>query len=163
MKKTLLLTLFLLILISGCASPTAPETQPSENMMQIGNPWKGYDSIESAEAASGLVFPLPVSVGSQYTAESFRVMNGELMEVIYCAGEFEVIVRMQAGEDLDLSGVYETFSTIQTEEINGVKVTVQQTDTSFLHLISKDGYSYSIYAPDGYPEETSKDFLAFLL
>ena len=163
MKNTLLLTLFILILFAGCASPSAPETQPPENMMQIGNPWKGYDSIEAAEAASGLFFPLPVSVGRLYTAESFRVMNGQLMEVIYCSGESEVIVRMQAGEDLDLSGVYETFSTIQTEEINGVKVTVQQTDTSILHLISKDGYSYSIYAPDGYPEETSQDFLAFLL
>ena len=72
-----------------------------------------------------------------------------------------VIVRMQAGEELDLSGVYESFSAIQTEEINGVKVTVQQTDTSFLHLIYKDGYSYSIYAPDGYPEDTSQDFLTF--
>lgn len=162
MKKTFLLTLFILIWFTGCASPAAPETQPQENMMQLGNPWKSYDSMEAAESASGLDFPLPAAVADQYEAASFRVMNGQLMEVIYRAGESEVIVRMQSGEDQDLSGVYETFSSIQTMEISRAKVTVQLTETSCLHLISKEGYSYSVYAPAGYLGEAGQAFLAFL-
>lgn len=165
MKKTFLLTLFILFLLAGCASPSAPETQPPGNMMQIGNPWKSYDSMEAAEAASGLIFPIPEKIGELYKAESFRVMNNSLMEVTYrdlTGGNSEVTVRIQPGEDQDISGVYEEPDSTETQQINGTAVTVKTTGQSRLYLISKDGYSYSLYAPNHFLGKSDATFLSYI-
>lgn len=163
MKRFCFLVLLCAALLSACDSDPAPaETTIPTQQMQIANPWKAYASIAEAEAATGLTFPLPDVVAGSYTAESFRVLNDSLMEIIYLDNTFEIIVRMQAGEDLDLSGIYETFKSTETIEINGATVTVKTTEKGCLHLISKDGYSYSLYAPNHYWGDSNADFLSYI-
>ena len=163
MKKFLTI-LIICLLLTGCSSGTQPTatsdtTQPN---LTIGNPWKDYHSLEEAEAASGLTFPLPEIIADSYTAESFRVMNEELLEVIYLDGEFKVTVRMRAGEDQDISGVYGEFENVRTVEVDGATITGMYVDSGVLQLISKDGYSYSLYAPNHYWGDSNVEFLQYI-
>ena len=163
--KRIMLILMLCLLLAGCGSvaqipETTEETAP---MLQMGNPWKDYASLEEAEAASGLDFPLEDVVADSYQAETYRVLNGELMEVTYRDDSFEVTVRMQAGEGQDISGVYEEFENITTFEMETHTIINKKIkDGGILQLISKDGYSYSFYAPNHYWGDSNADFLAFL-
>lgn len=190
MKKVILLLLSSLLL-AGCRSETepVPETVPAtetevpavtetqtatespvlefttpyyENVL-LGNPWEDYTSLEEAEDACGLDFPLEEVVAGSYRAESCRVMNRELLEVTYRDDSFEVTVRMQAGEGQDLSGVYEEFENITTYEMETHTIINKKIkDGGILQLISMDGYSYSFYAPNHYWGDSNADFLAFL-
>lgn len=164
MKQTILI-LMVCLLLAGCGSvaqipETTEETAP---MLQMGNPWKDYPSLEEAEAACGLDFPLEDVVAGSYQAETYRVLNGELLEVTYRDDSFEVTVRMQAGEDQDLSGVYAEYKEIHTYEEESYTITLKYIqDGGILQLISKDGCSYSFYAPNHYWGDSNADFLAFL-
>lgn len=158
MKYRALILLICVLFLSACTANAAPATEPQ---MQIGNPWKSYDSMAEASEICGLSFPLPEKVGD-YTADSYRVMNNQLLEVIYHVGEDSAIVRMQAGENLDLSGVYMDVIHTETIDLNGASVTIRQLDTGHLCLISKEGYSYSLYAPNGYQKEADQEFLALI-
>ena len=161
-----MILVLLCLILAGCVAQTAPvETSaPTEEAaLQIANPWVSYDTLSEAEAACGLEFPLPETVAGSYIAESFRVMNGQLLEVVYRDDEFEVTVRMEAGEGKDLSGVYETFKkTITFEEETYTITHKYTTNGGVLQLISKDGFSYSFYAPIHYWGDSGADFLAFL-
>ena len=163
--KRIMLILMLCLLLAGCGSvaqipETTEETAP---MLQMGNPWKDYASLEEAEAASGLDFPLEDVVADSYKAESYRVMNGALLEVTYRDHTFEVTVRMQEGEDQDISGVYAEYKEIHTYEEESYTITLKYIqDGGSLQLISKDGFSYSFYAPNHYWGDSNADFLAFL-
>lgn len=164
MKKFFLIILMLSILLAGCHSAPDPTEAPTPQL-QIGNPWKSYESMADAEAASGLDFPLPEEITDLYIAESFRVMNNALIEVTYRdleGGNSEVTVRMKAGEDDDISGVYEDPDSVKTHQINGADVTVKLKGQSCLYLISNDGYSYSLYAPNHFLGESADVFLSYI-
>ena len=164
MKKAILI-LMVSLLLAGCSSAAQiPETtEETTQILQMGNPWKDYASLEEAEAACSLDFPLEDVVAGSYKAESYRVMNDELLEVTYRDDTFEVTVRMQAGEGQDISGVYAEFKEIHTYEEESYTIILKYIqDGGLLQLISKDGYSYSFYAPNHYWGDSNADFLAFL-
>ena len=164
MRKRILLILVCLIM-TGCskeAFPAQTTTPTAEVSTQLANPWKDYVSLEEAEAASGLDFPMPETIADSYVAESFRVMNSQLLEVRYRDGDFPVTVRMQTGEGQDLSGVYGESETEQTFHINGAIIIEKYIDDGVLQLISKDGYSYSLYAPNHYWGDSNAEFLQYI-
>ena len=164
MKKTMLIFMVCLLL-AGCGSTAqSPETtEETAPVLQMGNPWKDYASLEEAEAACGLDFPLEDVVANSYQAESYRVLNGALLEVTYRDDTFEVTVRMQAGEGQDISGVYAEYKEIHTYEEESYTIILKYIqDGGILQLISKDGYSYSFYAPNHYWGDSNADFLTFL-
>jgi len=164
MKQTILI-LMVCLLLAGCSSTMQPPETTSETapVLQLANPWKDYPTLEEAEAACGLDFPLEDVVADSYQAESYRVLNGELLEVTYRDDSFEVTVRMKAGEDDDISGVYAEYKEIHTYEEESYTIIHKYIqDGGILQLISKDGYSYSFYAPNHYWGDSNADFLAFL-
>ena len=164
MKKFIPIILVLSVLLAGCHSAPDPTEAPTPQL-QIGNPWKSYESMADAEAATGLDFPIPEEITDLYIAESFRVMNNALIEVTYrdvADGNCEVTVRMKSGEDEDISGVYEDPDTIETHQINGASVTVKTKGQSSLYLISKDGFSYSLYAPNHFLDKSADAFLSYI-
>ena len=159
--KKILVMLMCCLLICGCSASPAETSAPTKNL-QIANPWKNYSSLQEAEAASRLTFPMPEVIADSYTAESFRVMNGQLLEVTYRDSESEVIIRMQAGEGQDLSGVYGESESVRIFEVNGAAITSMYINGGTVQLISKDGYSYSLYAPNQYWEDSNVDFLQYI-
>ena len=164
MRKMMILILVCLMM-TGCGKKAVPvETivTTTEPVLQIGNPWKDYPSLEEAEAACGLDFPMPEMIADSYVAESFRVMNGQLLEIQYQDNPFEVIVRMQAGEGQDLSGVYGEFENEEIFHVDGAEIIVKYIDGGVVQLISKDGYSYSLYAPNHYWGDSSIEFLQYI-
>ena len=131
------------VLIFGCKAKE--EDQNTENV-QMGNPWKSYETLADAESASGIKLGIPETIGT-YTADTFRVLNGELLEVRYTDGENEVTVRKQAGEEQDISGDYTEYPTITVTDLEGGSVT-ERTDSSVSSaIISFGGYSWSIHSP----------------
>lgn len=164
MKKYIPMILVLFLLLAGCGTTPQPTETPAPQP-QIGNPWKSYESMAEAEAATSLDFPIPEEITDLYIAESFRVMNNTLIEVTYrdLAGiDCEVTVRMKSGEDEDISGVYEDPDTIEIQHINGTSITVKTKGPSCLYLISKNGYSYSLYAPNHFLGESADAFLSYI-
>ena len=164
MKKCVIFLFIVIFLLTGCSAISEPSqpTEPTVIHTQIANPWKSYGSLEEAENACSLTFPIPMTVADIYTAESFRVMNAQLLEVIYRAEDEEVIVRMQSGKDCDISGVYADADSVETTVLNGVSVTTKQMNGSRLDLISMDGYSFSVYSPSGYCANAETEFLSFI-
>lgn len=167
MKKTVLLLFLCAGMLAGCstsepASETIPPTQPG-SVLQIANPWKSYDTLEEAEAVAGFSFPIPRTVADTYQAVSFRVMNNQLLEVIYDNSEYRVTIRMQPGEEPDISGVYESFAYTQTQETDGATVTYKNNARQALYLVNYAGNSFSVYAPDGFWGISFEDFFAYIL
>ena len=158
MKK--LFSIFLiLVLLTGCAAE-AEETTPS---VQLANPWVEYETLAEAEEAAGFSLSLPETVEGSYTAETFRVMNGQLLEVTYRDEEFTVTVRKMAGEGQDISGDYREYETVHVSEQEDRTVTNKILGSSWLTLISYDGYSYSLSAPNGYWGDSHNGFLLHIL
>lgn len=161
MKKSVLLILLCVFLLTGCAasSEPIPETEPQ---LQLANPWKSYDSLQEAADVCGFDFPIPMTVAEIYTAQSFRVMNDNLLEVVYRTEDEQITVRMASGENQDISGVYMDADNTVVSEHNGATVTAKQIGNGYLHLVSKHGFSYSLYAPAGYRDGAAEIFLSYL-
>lgn len=159
MKKHLvfLLILSMVLSLSACGSGSS-ESQSA----QIANPWRSYTSLEEAQVAAGLPFPIPETLADSWKADSFRVMSDTLLEVTYHSGEYEVAVRMQAGEGQDLSGVHHEFENTTDFIENGASGVTKWDDTGVLSLINCNGYSYSLYAPKGYPGDAAADFMSYI-
>lgn len=159
MKRTLA-ALFLLCaaLLTACASTEQPAATEA---MQLANPWVEYETLEEAEAAAGVDFSFPETVGGCFSARSYRVMAECLMEVTYRDKDdeaFEVTVRQSAGEGQDISGDYRSYETV-TEFTEGDSTVVHKSgEYGELTLIWYDGYSYSLYAPNGYWGDSYNDF-----
>lgn len=165
MKKIGMILGLLALLLAGCAAETTGVTETAE-AVQLANPWVDHATLAEAEAAVGFSLGLSETVAGSYAAEKFRVMNGQLLEVVYRDAEFEVTVRKMAGEGQDISGVYTAYDVVQEIEFDGgmctVKYSKDSAEPSWLHLISMDGYSYSLYAPNGYWGDSNADFLGSL-
>ena len=162
MGKRLLMICMILLLLSGCGANPVNETTGPSGQLQLANPWKSYASMADAEGASGLDFPIPESIADVYAAEVFRVMNGSLMEVTYKDNEIKITVRMQAGAEQDISGVYENFQHTETAEQNGAAITRKQAEDCLVYLVHKDGYSYSIYATFLAAEDACREILSYI-
>ena len=162
MKKLIPVILICFLVLSACAAEAPKEATEPAGQMQIGNPWKTYTSLADAENASGLTFPIPENIPESYAATTYQVMNSSLLEVTYKNDESEITVRMQSGNNLDISGVYETFQQIETTEQNGASVTRKQAEDCLVYLIHRDGYSYSIYATDLTADDACREILSYI-
>ena len=162
MKKLIMVILVTLAILAGCGTNRAEEVTEPAGQMQLGNPWKSYDTLADAETACGLTFPIPENVPAGYEVVSYRVMNGSLLEVTYQNGEAEITVRMQAGDDADISGVYENFTDAETFDQNGAVITRKQAESCYVYLIQKNGYSFSICATGSASDNACQEILSHL-
>lgn len=144
MKKLLLILTFCLML-TGCG-------QKSPQPVQLANPWVDYETRAEAEEAVGFSLELGDTVEGSYEAQSFRVMNSQLLEVVYQDGpDFQVTVRKMAGEDQNISGIYRDLKETYRKSEEGMTIIHRNGEGGeILTLISMNGYSYSLYAPNHY-------------
>ena len=167
MKKTVPIILFCLILsalCAGCGKQAAQHAQPSQ-AVAIANPWSDWDSIGEAEAAVGSSFGLPEVIAGSYTAVTIRTLSGELIEVVYRDEAYEVCVRKKAGEGQDISGDYNKYDTCTEQSCNGAAVTTYHNaeNNAVKQLVSYNGYSWSLVAPNGYWGDSNREFISEIL
>lgn len=162
MKKLILLLAAVLCLLAGCAKEAEPEP-----VTMIGNPWKDFATLAEAEEMIGFSLDLPETVAGSYEVETFRTMKGaaELLEVTYRDGDFTVTVRKSPGEGQDIAGVYGYALAEECQWQNGETYTVYREengegDAPGLYIsLDHDGYSWSLYAPNGFWGDSAEDFL----
>jgi hypothetical protein len=154
--------LLCLATMAGCGMNPKEEVTEPAGQLQLGNPWKSYDTLVDAEMACNLTFPVPDNVPSDYTAESYRVMTGTLLEVTYKKGETEITVRMKAGNDEDISGVYENFQHTETTEQNGAAITRKEATDCLVYLIHLNNHSISIYAASMAADDACREILSYI-
>lgn len=163
MKKSFLFLIVLLLLLTGCGTSKEPmETIETAQAVQLANPWASYDTLAEAEKAAGFPLSMPEEIET-FRAETFRVMNGKLLEVGYRDGDVTVTVRKQPGEGQDISGVYETFEKETVYQTGSSWVIGRFSNNKILNLIDSGGYSWSLYAPNGYPGDSHQSFLNALI
>lgn len=159
----LILSILCIVSLCACGKEAEPTTPVTESVLQIGNPWVSYETLQEAEAAVGFTFPLEETVEGSYVAEEFRVCNRELLEVVYRDETFEVTVRMKAGEHEDISGVYGEFDHVESFEEGTATGVVKYNagEPARLKLLVFNGYTYSFYAPNGYWGDSAIGFAHF--
>ena len=159
MKKLIYMILICLIVLSACAGDVSTEPAEPVGQVQLANPWKNYDTLADAEHACGLTYPVPENVPAGYAVESHAVMSNRLLEITYRNGEREITVRMQSGDDPDISGVYETFLSTETTLQNGASVICKRAEDSIVYLVQVSGCSFSIYGTDLTADEACREIL----
>ena len=158
MRKYLVFLILPLLLLTGCAATdTQPQMTETTQTVQLANPWVSYDTLAEAEAAVGFSLSVPEEI-APFRAENFRVMNGQLLEVIYREGDDTVTVRKQAGEGQDISGVFEAFEKETVYKTGNSWIIGRTSENRELNLIDSGGYSWSVYAPEGYPGDCHGSF-----
>lgn len=163
MKRFFTFSLMFVLLLSGCVYPKRlPQTTEASQTVQLANPWRSFATLGEAETAAGITFSVPEKVET-FHAESFRVMNGQLLEAVYQDGDYEVIVRKQLGEGQDISGVFETFATETVYQTGNSWIITRVSEKKMLDMIDSGGFSWSVYAPNGYPGDAHGDFLDVIL
>ena len=157
----LLLCFMISVIFTSCGNQTVTQEQTSQKTA-IGNPWSDWDSIEEAESVIGFSFGLPEMIADSYHAVSIRTLNKELIEVVYRDEDFEVCIRKQKGEGQDISGDYNEYETCTETNHNGGTITTYQNSDhpAMRQLISYEGYSWSLVAPNGYWGDSNWDFLS---
>ena len=163
MKKPFCMILLCLLYFTvcvGCSNQVAEQAQASQ-AVAIANPWSDWDSIEEAESVIGFSFGLPEVIADSYTAVNIRTLNNELIEVVYRDENFEVCVRKQKGEGLDISGDYNKYETRTEENYNGGTIAHyhNSNNDAVKQLIRYKGYSWSLVAPSGYWGDSNWDFV----
>lgn len=100
-----------------------------------------------------------------FVADTFRTMNGELMEVVYHFEDYDVCVRKSQGEGQDISGDYNIYETCSDESYNGIAITrYYNSGSSATRLtFSYEGFSWSLVAPNGYENDSHELFLNEIL
>ena len=145
-----------LLLLAGCGGA---KNQPAQNLRPA-NPWKDYATLQEAEEAVGFFLELPQTLADTYQAEAFRVMDGTLLEVVYCSEEDEVTLRKAAGEE-DISGDYNQYETLVTEErADGSVLYRKNGDTIWGVLVFRGEYSWSVLSETGLENETAEQFVS---
>lgn len=157
------LCLVLLVLLAGCGKANNKETELPQSA-QLANPWSSWASIAEAELAVGFSLGLPEIIAETYIAEEIRTMNSELIEIVYRDEDLEVRVRKQEGEGQDISGDYNNYEFCSEQHTNGGIITSyhNSNNNAVKQIISFQGYSWSLVAPNGYWGDSNQDFLHYV-
>ena len=163
MKKIvtiILLCLAVSAVLSGCGNQKAVQETTAESVA-IANPWSDWKSLKEAETAVGFELGIPEKIADTYVADVFRTLNNELLEVIYRYEDYEICVRTQKGEGEDISGDYNKYDTSAEDDFNGGKIVAysNSNNSAVKQIISYNGYSWSLIAPNGYHEDSNEEFL----
>lgn len=122
----------------------------------IPNPWKTHDTLESATSLVGFEITLPESI-NDYPNIIYSTCSNTLLQVAYNKennnDKESITIRKSAG-GADNSGIWDEYPVNLIVDINDFQASIRGDKTN-LYLANwyTEGYSYSIYCPEGMPEE----------
>ncbi len=176
MKKifALLLALTVVVCFAGCAK-TPPESEneisPPENNgtgespdgAQVVNPYIEYSSVDKAKAALTFAPFLPPENIEGYKLDEIFIIDGRILQLGYYSEEKNdrVLYRAAAGENLDISGVYSEFPSVNELNIGGRQVLIKgDGENIFLATANIEGNSYCVYFQSGADKNLLTKYLA---
>lgn len=124
----------------------------SENT-QIPNPVVEYKTVEDAEKAIDFKVPTPEKLPKGYELDSVSVISNEIFQIFYKNGENEILYRAAKGSE-DISGDYNEYEAEETDEINGLSITLKGDGSKYYTAIWNDGeFSYALGADNELEKE----------
>ncbi len=151
-------------LVGGDPSTWGPPLDTETEDVQIPNPWQTCDSLEEAGELAGFSFTVPETLDG-FDEKHISAIENDVAQVIFSNGdnsEAEVTFRKGAGDE-DISGDYNEYKTVETQQIDGKTVTVKSNDgVIYTALWTEDGYSYSIFARTGMSAEQMDSWIQAL-
>lgn len=136
---------------SGDTITINPDAKTEDgNSSQIPNPLTAHDSLAELAKAVGFDIKAP-TVPTDYQADAYIDISGELAEVFYVKGDDTLVYRVSRGEG-DNSGDYNTYSGKKTVDVNGVSVELRGNDKVNVAVWSKGGFAYSVSTKQGIGE-----------
>ncbi len=117
---------------------------------QITNPFSEAATLEDAAAVTG--FPLTVpDAPKDYPDTVIRVMNKEMIEVIYEKGTDEGYRIRKAAGSSEIAGDYNTYENSETVTVGNYTITLKGNGGTYsVASWTSDGYSYAVDA-EGHP------------
>lgn len=139
------------------SSDTSAESQ---NLIGMPNPFVDCADMDTAAALSGFSFTVPESIAG-YERTLIQSIDGDLFQIFYeNADGKELLLRKGTGSD-DISGDYNKYETVRTDEIAGKEVTLRGNGETVSGAVWTDGdYSYSVYAEDGIAESAMTEIVS---
>ena len=141
--------------VYDAASAEGEEADMESGMLyesaQLANPFTDTDTLEEAQEIAGFDMKVPAAV-SPYTAISYRAIEGEMLEIIFCdkEGEEGYRIRKAAGE-ADISGDYNEYAKEKTIRLSdGTKV--------ILRGDKEDAWSVAVWTVDAGDEKSAYSF-----
>jgi len=135
------------------ANNVSNEASTSEDYEMIGmpNPFVDYETLGEAIKAAGFSIEIP-DAPSGYETVLYRVMNGEMIEVIWMSSDSEdetaveaYRIRKEAGTG-DISGDYNNYDEVEEVDVDGMTVTMKGNDGA-VYVATWEFYGYT-YALD---------------
>lgn len=118
-----------------------------ESNVQIPNPIENFDTLSQAESAAGFTLSLPDEIDGMEPTGYAVIKDANILDVRF--GENGVSVRKAQG-DSDISGDYNIYSDVRTEDIGGRSAELRGEDGKIFGAVWTDGgFTYSIYSADG--------------
>lgn len=109
-------------------------------------------SIEDIENSVGYRIKTPQYMPDGYKLESVGVIADSTVQMSYTAPDDEITYRTEkndSGEERDISGNYEEYENVSTENINGNDVTIKSSGDSYYNAVWNDDSSYSLDSSNG--------------
>lgn len=155
-------------MVGGDPASWGPGNQSNADAMeetaQIPDPWQACDSLEEAGKLAGFSFTAPEALDG-FDEKYISAIENDIAQVIFSNGdnsEAEVTFRKGVGDE-DVSGDYNEYKTVETQQIDGKTVTVKSNDgVIYTALWSDGGYSYSIFARTGMSAEQMSSWIQAL-
>ena len=148
------LALVMMLSLSGAAA---------EGMTGLPNPWIDCENLEEAREVAGYDFPLP-RMPEAYIISAIRVIEGELVEIIYAMDDSTIRYRIGPGSG-DISGDYNEYEETRTEACGeeGTKLTYRgNAGRVFSITWEASGYSYALAFYPGLEEDNAEILVEIL-
>ena len=122
--------------------------QESKPPVMGAKPFEEIQDIEALRAQAGYNFRIPKYIPEGYELKNMGILFGELIQLRYENAEDEIIYRTQKSAE-DISGDYNTYETVETENVSGTEVTVRRNGDIVGSAIWYDEDAYSITSEKG--------------
>ncbi len=109
------------------AAPEPPANTPNtpEDEVMAGSPFGDDESIDGIQKEVGYALKLPSYLPAGYELSSSSLLFGVLVQIKFSSGDDEILYRIEETDNDDISGDYNTYPSVVTEQISGTEVTLK--------------------------------------
>lgn len=128
------------------------------------DPWIEDISLSEAEEIAGFKLELPDVIADAYVAVEYRAIEKEVIEATYVDEEYTVIIKRAIGVNQNYIDNSVAYTEVIAEQYEGnlstYDITYFSNEGEEIHtIINGNGYTWTIYAPNGYWGDSAIDFI----